>query len=214
MKNELNPQQALLLWSMLTGETEDERSPMQSKARPDITAKHRNDLVERGYLEKEKRRGAGQFLRLTDKAWAWAAESLDVELMQSKEAARVMQRLLRRLVPFLEQREIPLADLFRDAPSGSDDAHASDADPLATRIETACLALAKGRRKERVRLTTLRERLAEVPRDVLDRALVQLQRRGRLVLYRDDHTSALTAADHAAALIVGDSPRHIVYLEG
>jgi hypothetical protein len=73
--------------------------------------------------------------------------------------------------------------------------------------------LAGGRRKERVRLSALRMQLAAIPRDQLDHELVQMQRQGRLVLYRDDHTSALVHEDHEAALIVGDSPRHLVYLE-
>lgn len=85
--------------------------------------------------------------------------------------------------------------------------------PLTERVEAACLSLTGGQRKRRVRLSALRDVLHDVPRAALDRTLLELQDAGRAVLYRDDNSAALTEADHAAALIVGDAPRHIVYLE-
>lgn len=84
---------------------------------------------------------------------------------------------------------------------------------LTHRVEAACLELANGERKQRVRLSALRASLEDVSRVSLDRALLEMQDQGRAVLYRDDNTAALTAADHEAALIVGNAPRHLVYLE-
>lgn len=67
-------------------------------------------------------------------------------------------------------------------------------------------------RGRRVSLTTVRAALSDFTRAYQDRALVQLQRDGALVLYREDNNRALTAADRAAALSVGGSPRHLVYI--
>jgi len=69
-------------------------------------------------------------------------------------------------------------------------------------------------RNVRISLVTVRAMLADFTPAFQDRALVQLQREGFLVLYRNDNPRSLTAADHAAALTVGDSPRHMVYLAG
>jgi hypothetical protein len=86
-------------------------------------------------------------------------------------------------------------------------------EPTWTQIETACVSLGGGARKARVRLSALREALPSISRQQMDTALVALQRQQRVVLYRDDNTRSLTAEDHAAALTVGDSPRHLIYLE-
>lgn len=239
MSFEPSPQQTLLLWNMITGGTPEERQPMQSKTKPELDAKKRNELVAQGFLSKipgsGKGRSRAQFLALTDKAWEWASHAREIELMSSKLAAPALQGLLRRLIPFLEQREIALAELFRDAEPVSEaigaEAPVAPAAPVATtradasehgaldegslglRIERACLSLAGGVKKSRVRLSALRRALASVPRQELDAALIELQRDSRLVLYRDDDTPALTPEDHVAALLVGDSPRHLVYLE-
>ena len=65
-----------------------------------------------------------------------------------------------------------------------------------------------------MRLAALRDRLGEVPRDRLDSSLLEMQDAGRVVLYRLDNPLELTAADHQAALVIGENPRHLVYLEG
>lgn len=251
MSYKMTPQQSLLLWNMLTSENPDEREPLQSKATPSLRSKERKLLVEAGYLSEFKREGKrGTYLALTDKAWAWAQDTVDVELMRSAVGAKTLQGLLRRLLPYLQQNGVPLAALFtvptegRPQPtppsdsspssrtgsasetepgSGASSAKATDPaqgagpapnpDALWVELEAACLSLGSGARKRRVRLSALRERLASVPRSALDEALRAAQRAGRVVLYRDDNTAALTPADHEAALIVGGAPRHIVYLE-
>ncbi len=82
-----------------------------------------------------------------------------------------------------------------------------------TLIEAALLHLGRGERQVRVRLHDLRERLPLVCRAALDAVLIQGQRDGRWVLYREDRTQALTSEDHEAALMVGGCPRHLVLLD-
>jgi hypothetical protein len=62
-------------------------------------------------------------------------------------------------------------------------------------------------------LTSLRQELADVERTAVDQALLQMQDGGKLVLYREDNTAALTADDHHAALSINGAPRHLVLLE-
>ena len=228
MSFEPDPKQALLLWNMITGATPEDRRPMLSKTKPDIDAKRKAALVRHGFLlqtpGKTKGGARASFLDLTDAAWEWASHARDIELMSSKLATPALQGLLRRLIPFLEQHDLALAELFRDGASGADEAPADPVVPATTailgagdsigaRVEQACLSLASGVKKSRVRLSALRSALSAIPRQQLDRALIELQREHRLVLYREDNTPSLTAEDHAAALLVGDSPRHLVYLE-
>jgi len=223
MSDQLKPNQALFLWRMIVGESLDVQQPAKSKAKPDI-GKDRKKLLDEGYLSTEKR-GKAEHLILTDKAWQWAASNSKVHLLKSRSTvgAEALEGLLRRLLPFLQAQEIPLAALFmdsaantasaKDSPSVSTTSAFKDSDALRRSVEQAYLSLSNGRRKERVLLRDLRGRLPQIARPDLDRLLIDMQRQRRLVLYREDNTAALTPADSEGALIIGDSPRHIVYLE-
>jgi hypothetical protein len=234
MRFEPNDRQALFLWRMITGETPEEREPTKGHATPDIKG-DRKALLDHGFLSVDRRvstKGrAADHLILTEKAWAWASHDSSVEIMRSKFAALALQGLLRRLLPFLNAREIALGEVFsqrvhskskRLSAAGSKKLRSADdgkslplsaVEPAWTQIERACVSLGGGGKKARVRLSALRKALPSISRQQLDQALVALQREQRLVLYRDDNTPSLTTEDHAAALMVGDSPRHLVYLE-
>jgi hypothetical protein len=231
MNRDVSPKQALFLWKMITAETPEHREPKAGSATPKLDPKkERQPLIDKGYLDTE-RRGLATHLVLTDKAWAWAAGNVDVDLMKSnsKVGAEALQGLLRRLLPYLQRNDLQLSSLFADPPVNVKGEHASTTSSppvapekrpapetdvqLAQSVERACLQLTGGQRQQRVRLTRLREVLSQVPRHALDATLLALQDAGRAVLYRDDNTSGLTEADHEAALYVGDAPRHLVYLE-
>lgn len=236
MSYQPNPRQALCIFGMLFGRTEDEREPMQSKVKPELKPKDRRPLVEAGLLEAQKR-GNATHLVPTDAAWAWAGAHLDAPLMESKQASRVLHNVLGLLRTFLEQREAALADLALAAAQPDERSTGTDAatsrtalpagnealragvnaegsgQPLPERIRQTLWELAGGRTKARVRLAELRERLGGVPRQELDSLLLEMQDNGRLVLYPLDNPVELTAADRGAALLVGQNPRHLVYLE-
>lgn len=231
-----NPKQALFLWKMITGETPEIREPMQSKARPELKTGERQLLLDHGYLDAVPRGPRAKHLRLTDKAWAWAGRSADIELMISRgtDGAVALQGLLRRLIPYLQRQGIPLADLYSDSsgdlgnPNESSkaiSAHSAagvtttgkvkeDIRPLVDRIRNACVALTAGRPNRDLRLTSLRARLAHTPRNDMDAALIRMHEAGQIALYRDDNSSEVTAEDERDALMVGGAPRHILYLKG
>ena len=210
-----SPQQALLLWTMITAETLEGREPLQSKTQPELKAPERQELVKAGLVALEQRPRGAKALVLTDRAWAWAANAVDIELMESKFGSVALRGLLRRLLPYLQRNDLPLAAIFAtntEAPRPPPALPLVTA-PLATQIESACLSLADGARKTRVRLSALRRVLSAVDRNTLDHALLTLQDKGRLHLYREDNSAALTEDDHSAAILVGDAPRHLVLLE-
>lgn len=111
MSEELKPNQALFIWKLLTAETAEEREPQKSKAKPDLK-KDLAPLLAQGYVTVEKR-GRAQHLLLTDKAWAWAERTGDVRLMKSnsKVGAEALEGLLHRLIPFLDEKQFPLASI-------------------------------------------------------------------------------------------------------
>lgn len=263
--------QALLLWKMLTAESEELRSPMQSEAQPKITPAERNELVRHGFIEMvQQKRGAR--LALADKAWAWASSETKVELLQSnsRNGVLALEGLLHRLIPFLQRRGIALAELFtessgepQEAPTAIDrenetttsNRRQSSAPPrkgttaskrqkvsverrkgttasktqdasverdgtsasktqdasVERQITRICVELNAQRPNRAIRLTELRSRLPGLSRDAIDTELERLQRAGRIALYRDDNSAAVTAEDTRAALFVGGEPRHLLY---
>jgi len=84
---------------------------------------------------------------------------------------------------------------------------------LGERIRRACLELAGGVSRRRVRLRELRAKLPDVSREQLDRELLGLQRAEKLVLYRIDDPTDVAVEDERAALQVAGVPHHVVYLE-
>ncbi len=298
-----NPKQALFLWKMINAETPEIREPTLMSASPKL-GKDRKPLVDQGFIEIEKR-GGSTHLILTDRAWAWANQCAHVELTQANahDGAIALQGLLRRLVPFLQSRGIPLAELFSTSfgnlatPEGSQASvkrggrkksptrrgkpvkkrqpvkknvpikkarpakkspsstkspiakkvrpgsrmltkkgrsaepkravqkkstrqaaktrrGSTDVELLSDRIRELCRALCAGRPTQEIRLTALRAQLPKVSRIELDGELLRMHQAGQVALYRDDNSVEVTAEDERDALLIGDAPRHILYLKG
>lgn len=210
-----NRKQALLLWKMLTAESADDRSPMQSKAKPEITPAERTELVRGGLLELDQQKRATRLV-LTDKAWAWASSETNVELLKSRSAigAIVLEGLLRRLIPFLQARGIALAEIItepNDMPSAVAAASSTQQPLVESQIANVCRELNAERPNKAIHLAQLRARLAEVSRQAFDAELQRLHAAGQIALYRDDNSAAVTAEDDRAALAVGGEPRHLLY---
>jgi hypothetical protein len=218
MPFEPNPKQALFLWKMILAEDPVLREPPKGKATPALDPKReRQPLIDNGFLETEKR-GRAEHLLLTDRAWDWAAGASGVALVRSnsRDGVIALEGLLRRLLPFLSARDVALAELFRPpSPEHSEGPTcvSSSEDDLEGRVRWACRELTAGRNQEPVRLAALRVALADIPKEPLDRALLHLQDGGYLILYRDDNTAALTKEDRRASLLVGNAPRHLLYLK-
>jgi hypothetical protein len=55
--------------------------------------------------------------------------------------------------------------------------------------------------------------LGDVPRETIDRTIIEMVRSGEAVLFRLDNRLELTAADTAAAIIAGGEPQHILWID-
>lgn len=220
MSFEPNPQQAFLIFSMIFGRSASEREPSFSAA--PIDKAPRDELEREGFIKFERRGRTGHVL-LEDKAWAWAAENLSAKLPPGRpkkkpaaqpsgkskkkretkpNASDLLRAVLSHLHDYLRKSDHALADLVSRGSS----------DDLEHRVRGACLDLAHGAVKERVRLKDLRAKLPTA-RDELDAALLRMQTEGKLVLYRMDNPAELTPEDEVAALYIAGNPRHLVYLE-
>ncbi|HEY3256262.1 MAG TPA: hypothetical protein VGJ91_20025 [Polyangiaceae bacterium] len=78
-------------------------------------------------------------------------------------------------------------------------------------IVKAALALHSGRKAERCMLRHVRPMLGST-KQAQDAALLQAQREGAIVLYREDNTPALIKADHEAVLEIAGCARHLLYV--
>lgn len=117
-----------------------------------------------------------------------------------------------------ERRARMLADGFMVAKSSARPArpaatsHGLGGDSLEETILDAARRL-EPRRFGPVGLAALREQVG-IPRSDMDRALIDLHTKGRIVLSRNDNTPTVTPQDEVAAVWVGGNPRHLLYLNG
>jgi hypothetical protein len=191
---------------------------MQSKAKPELNPAERAELLRVGFLELDKQK-RGARLVLTDTAWAWASSDPHIELLKSNSTigAIALERLLRRLIPFLQARDISLGELFtetialREEPNAQNTVAVKEQSTVEERVERACRELNARKPDTAIRLTQLRAQLPEVPRSAVDAELGRLHAAGRIALYRDDNSAAVTSDDERAALSVGGEPRHLLY---
>jgi hypothetical protein len=69
------------------------------------------------------------------------------------------------------------------------------------------------RRGQTIRLAVLREHLDTVPRDEFDRALLALASREDVHVWAEPDQKTLTERDRAAAMVLGDTARHLLMIE-
>jgi len=200
----INPSswQALLLWSLIA----EGGWGLQKDRAFQVTKAIREGLIKAGLLEMSLQ-GRTILLEVTDKGWAWAARHPDVELPKTQSAAPIFRSFLMRLMPFLQERGIALAELFPIEGGMAPPARGE----TEQHIHQAYLQLTHGNTKQRVRLHQLRAALPDLDRATLDLTLLEMQRQGLLVLMTLDNSREITAADREAALDIGGNPRHILY---
>lgn len=207
------PKQALVLWTLLiTGE-----EPAISNVKPDLKASERRPLLDAGLIELVKQ-GRSQRIVLTDKAWDWAAENFETELSKSNFAVPVLEALLKQLGAYFKRRQISLAEFLSGQDALEEELEPVAAAPpdfteLASRIRAAYLEASGGEYMVRVRLAHLRRLLADIPREMLDQALIEMSRLGKIVPMRLDDPQEINPEDEKAALNFGGEKKYIVYLK-
>jgi len=86
---------------------------------------------------------------------------------------------------------------------------------LEDQIISASLSIANGKRKIRVRLSDLRDKLPEIPKHILDEKLLEMQRgkNRKLTLFSLDDPYEIKKRDREAVINIAGFKSHILYLE-
>jgi hypothetical protein len=136
---------------------------------------------------------------LTDKGALWCVDELSsARPTRSGSAGGALYAILRGLRRHIDDTERTLPEIFK-------------AD-VQSQVEAAYTAVTGGS-GESIRLAVLRERLAGVPKDDVDRALELLARRADVHVRAESDQKALTDEDHEAAVVLGGTPRHRLMIE-
>ena len=117
MPPSITPKQALFLWHLILTDGASDVGVMSSDTVPRLSRTEWQALVDAGYLDAPKR-GRATFLTATDRTWSWAEQAENVELakLESPAGAAALEALLNRLLPLLRERDIGLAELFKNDP--------------------------------------------------------------------------------------------------
>jgi hypothetical protein len=197
----------LILWALLVREN---AAAFQSELKPQPEKADRDALNDEGLITWEKR-GQRIWIEVTDKGWAWATDHLDADLPKSSNAgSAILQDWLTQLKAFLQARGLALADIL--GPQKSPEPLPLDYPALRQRIRAAYLEITGNKLNTRALLSDIREKLKDIDRATLDEALQRMQRNQEAALYQLDNKVEITNADRAAAIYIGQEPRHILWI--
>ena len=214
MAFEPNPQQALLIFSMLLGETPDQREPQQSKC--GIASTPRDGLVKKKFLKKIPR-GRAAFLALTDDGREWALRNLFCRLPPSAPRSKaILARLNAAIMPILHDRweEVERRlEITRSPESGPESSEDVTVESIQGQIRDAYLGLTGGKTKQRVLFSELRPKVPVVSDD-FDHAVLSLQAQQKVVLAGLDNPVERTPEVEAAAIHIAGNARHLLYFQG
>jgi hypothetical protein len=216
---EPTPKQTLALWHLLiTGE----EPAMSEFAKKLLDAPNRRileragliDLERREKLQSGRRKVYAQHIVLTDKAWEWATEHFEVELSKSQLAVPILQELIKKLGCYLKDYKIPLVEFLSQNNKLIEDSKTVVEIPsdIEFKIREAYLKASGGEYVVRVRLVQLRQLLADVPRELLDKTLIQMELAGRITLMHLDDPQEIHPEDEQSAVNISGHTNHIVYM--
>lgn len=211
MAAKVTPRQTLLLWKLIA-----EGGQFQTEIKPVIAAKDRAAMLRDRLVTLDRRQKGGKgrpliFLDATDAGWSWAAEHLDAPLpVRSQSAGPILQAWLTKLKAYMDRTGTPLATILSEHQEAG--SPTSRIEQIDEQIQSAYLAVTKGRWSARARLSEIRPLLDGVPRKTLDANLREMQRAKRLVLYPLDNPREIQPVDRDAAISIGGEPVHIVIM--
>ncbi len=111
--------------------------------------------------------------------------------------------MLRALRRYFDREDVAPADVFLPL---------DDTVDVEAQVRAAYVHLA-ARAGGWVDLVRLRAELPNVTKHELDEALTQMQRSRDVSLIPEENQKTLTEADHAAAVEIGNQPRHLIAIE-
>ncbi|MFZ1964007.1 MAG: hypothetical protein WAU78_11190 [Roseiarcus sp.] len=199
----------LILWALLVREN---AAAFQNELKPEPEKIDRDALRDEGLILVTEGKRRRIWIEVTDKGWAWSADHLDADLPKGSPAgSAILQAWLTLLKAFMQARGLALADVL--GPQRPLEARPPNYIALRRRIREAYLELTGERFNTRARLSGIREKLKDIDRATLDDALRRMQREQEASLYQLDNRAEITDADRAAAIYIGQEPRHILWIE-
>lgn len=169
----------------------------------------REKLNRLGLIDSE-RVGNRYVHELTDRGWRMCRELLDASPpARATGPAKALQTILAGLGRYLETAHLSLADVF--GPGETPAAAPQDAPSVEDRIRAVYTELAP-RPGGWVPLRRLRAEL-DAPRDAVDAALTVLHRTPGVSVIPEENQKQLTDEDRAAAVLIGDRPKHLIAIE-
>jgi hypothetical protein len=158
----------------------------------------RRTLNDRG-LVKSTMVGRSYVHELTDEGAVWCAAELSAPRPpRSGYGGAALYAMLSGIHRHLTRTGQVLADVFKP--------------DVESQVKAAYADLARGKAIS-IKLADLREQLDGVPREEVDRALDALARRPGVHVRAEADQKTLTDRDREAAVVLGDTPRHLVLIE-
>jgi hypothetical protein len=204
-------EQAVLL--VLMAEARPVRNPELSTLGPELKADKRKRLEDKGLIEITKD-GRTMVLELTEIGWATCAELIGAETPKNPSGqGKALYTVLRALRRYFDREDIAPGDVFlpldEHTPEGDPDPLADD---IEAKVRSAYVRLA-AYDGGWVDLVRLRAALPDVSKRDLDDALTKMYRVPGVSLMREDNQKTLTADDHAAAVQIGNQPKHMIAIQ-
>ena len=192
-------ERAVLL--VLMTESRPVSNPELAVLGPALDKPGRDKLNRLGLIESDRVRG--RFVHeLTDRGWRLCRDIVDAgPPPRSTGPAKTLYTVLGSLGRYLQREQLSLADLFWPAAE----------ETVEDRVRAAYTRLAP-RPGGWVRLSRLRAELDD-PRGDVDGALTALHGSPGISVIPEEDQKELTAEDRAAAVVIGDRPKHLIAIE-
>jgi hypothetical protein len=204
MNNELTPNQQLLIWHLgLRG-----GKALQMEVEYKEIAKDRKDLERRGLLTvgKERRSLA---LELKDGGWNELTKPASILPKGKKKPSReraILQLLLDVLHRHASRQSVGIGEILQPT------SPVPESDDIEQRIRRAFFEIAGNPPQDSVRLSTLRAKLHDVPRQRLDETLLAMKSSRHINLMNLDNPRDIKA-EEASALHDANRTYHVLWIE-
>jgi hypothetical protein len=204
MKSELTPNQQLLLWHLgLRG-----GGALQKEVEYKEIPKDRKELERRGFLKVDKM-GRSLVLELKDGGWNELAKPGSILPKAKKKPSReraILQLLLDAMQNHVSKGPLGIGEILRPTPVP---APSSD---VPQRIRRAFFEIAGNPPQDSVRLSVLRAKLHDVPRQQIDEALLAMKSGREINLMNLDNPRDVKA-EESSALRDGSRQYHVLWIE-
>jgi len=196
---------------VLMAESRPVANPELATLGPALDKPGRDKLNALGLIESERIKGR-YVHELTDRGWALCRDIVAAgPPPRSTGPAKTLYTVLGALGRYLQRSEVSLAELFWPAEAETSEDETPGRETLEDRVRAAYARLAP-RPGGWVRLAELRAALGDARGDV-DTALTALSRAPGVSVIPEEDQKKLTPDDRAAAVMIGDRPKHLIAIE-